>query len=502
MMGYEPSDQDQLFVYGIYLEERVRKNHPLRKIKELVDFSFIYDQVKEVYGDNGNVSIPPPVILKLMLLLILYNVRSERELMETLPERLDWLWFLGFTLDTPSPDHSVLSKARTRWGKEAFRRFFEQIVSQCVSAGLVDGTKLFVDASLIDADASNNSVVPAQSLQRYLKKGYADLEERLDEPATEDEPRSDVNRRLVSTTDPDASIVRKGGKPDLTYKTHRAVDPASEIITAVDVTPGAVNEAHCMLPLIEAHETNTGTAVKTVVADSMYGTIENYLALHGKEIRAHIPFLKKTHEAGGHKAEIFPEEAFTYDPVTDTLLCPQGKRLNKRTFHLDRQSTEYIGSKKDCTPCPLRARCTKNKLGRTVHRHLHKDTLDVVYAQAKSLQSKKDLATRKHLMERSFARGTRYGFDHARWRRLWRVTIQELLTATVQNIKVLIGAVLTPTKGVRAQSLGETIALGVCSSSGRLATLVYSLHSRVRRHLLHWMVAAMASILLPDPMSA
>lgn len=452
MMGCEPPDQDQLFVYRIYLEERVRNNHPLRKIKELIDFSFIYEEVSDSYGENGNVSVPPPVILKLMLLLILYNVRSERELMETLPERLDWLWFLGYTLDSSIPDHAVLSKARKRWGEEAFRRFFEQVVSQCVTAGLVEGTKLFIDASLIDANASNNSVVNTQSLTRYLKKGYAELEQRLSEPATEDAPRSDVNRRLVSTTDPDASIVRQGGKPDLTYKTHRAVDPASEIITAVDVTSGAVNEAHRMLPLIEAHETNTGTAATTVVADSMYGTIENYLALHGKELRAHIPFLKKTHEAGGHKAEIFPEEAFTYDPVTDTLCCPQGKRLKKRTFHLDRQSTEYIGSKKDCSPCPARARCTKNTLGRTVHRHLHKDTLDAMYAQAKSLRSKKDLAMRKHLMERSFARGTRYGFDHARWRRLWRVTIQELLTATVQNITVLIGAVLTPTKGVWAQS--------------------------------------------------
>jgi transposase len=213
MMGCEPSDQDQLFVYRIYLEERVRNNHPLRKIKELIDFSFIYEEVSDTYGENGNVSVPPPVILKLMLLLILYNVRSERELMETLPERLDWLWFLGYTLDSSIPDHSVLSKARKRWGEEAFRRFFEQVVSQCVTAGLVEGSKLFVDASFIDANASNHSVVNTRSLTRYLKKGYAELEQRLSGCATEDEARSDVNRRFVSTTDPDASIMRQGGKP-------------------------------------------------------------------------------------------------------------------------------------------------------------------------------------------------------------------------------------------------------------------------------------------------
>jgi len=127
--------------------------------------------------------------------------------METLPERLDWLWFLGYTLDSSIPDHSVLSKARARWGTDAFRRFFEQVVSQCVEAGLVDGSKLFIDASLIDADASNNSVVQTRSLHRYLRKGYEELEKRLDAHESDDgesegPPRSDVNARHVSTTDP------------------------------------------------------------------------------------------------------------------------------------------------------------------------------------------------------------------------------------------------------------------------------------------------------------
>ena len=103
MMGYQDPPQENLFQYHVYLEERVRKDHPLRKIKERIDFDFIYGEVKDAYGTTGNISIPPPVILKLMLLLFFYNVRSERELMETIPERLDWLWFLGYGLDTPIP---------------------------------------------------------------------------------------------------------------------------------------------------------------------------------------------------------------------------------------------------------------------------------------------------------------------------------------------------------------------------------------------------------------
>jgi transposase len=124
MMGHQSPPQDPLFSVNVQLETRVRIDHPLRRVNELIDFDFIYDEVADSHGENGNVSVPPPVILKLILLLVLYNLRSERELMETLPERLDWLWFLGYTLDTEIPDHSVLSKARTRWGKEAFKHFF------------------------------------------------------------------------------------------------------------------------------------------------------------------------------------------------------------------------------------------------------------------------------------------------------------------------------------------------------------------------------------------
>ena len=116
MMGYQSSFQPKLFYYNANLEKRIPPNHILRKIKEKIDFNFIYAEVKDRYGENGNVSVPPPAILKMMLLLILYNVRSERELMDTVPLRLDWLWFLDYDMDTDIPDHSVLSKARARWG--------------------------------------------------------------------------------------------------------------------------------------------------------------------------------------------------------------------------------------------------------------------------------------------------------------------------------------------------------------------------------------------------
>ncbi|MDD5066833.1 MAG: transposase, partial [bacterium] len=254
MMGKETSQPGKLFYSSINLEERIRHDHILRKIKKHIDFDFIYTEVKDQYGPNGNISVPPPVILKMMLLLIIYNVRSERELMDTIPERLDWLWFLGYEIDNEIPNHSILSKARNRWGVEVFRHLFERIVRQCVEAGLVAGKKLFMDSSLVQANASNNSVIKPEKLKKYLEKGYKILESRLEEKGKEE-----TNETWKSKTDPDASIVRRGGiKAKLGYQVHRGVDGKEEIITSSEVAPGEINEAHKLQDLVEQHEKNTG----------------------------------------------------------------------------------------------------------------------------------------------------------------------------------------------------------------------------------------------------
>jgi transposase len=378
MMGQEEGFQPKLFYHQINLEQRVPKDHTLRKIQEKIDFDFVYREVKDTYGDNGNVSIPPPVILKMMVLLVLYNVRSERELMETIPMRLDWLWFLGYDLDSEVPNHSVLSKARARWGVEAFRSFFERVVWQCVEAGLVDGRKIFVDASLVDANASNNSVVDMQSLKIHLRGVYEKLEGRLAEPReSTDRWRAyyeKKNNRYISTTDPDAAIVNRG-KPKLSYQVHRAVDGRAEVITAMETTAGDVNEAHVMVPLLESHHANTGRGAEAVVGDSKYGTIENFLACHDRGIEAHIPDLREASVKGTEKQKIFPEEQFQYDPQSDTYRCPAGNRLKPKSLHSNRQSRDYAAPRKVCGVCSLREQCTRNKSGRTIKRHLRQEEL-------------------------------------------------------------------------------------------------------------------------------
>lgn len=440
MMGIQEPSQGKLFYENINLEERIRTNHPLRKVAQLIDFDFVYDEVDDLYGNNGHVSVPPPVILKLILLLLFYNVRSERELMSTLPERLDWLWFLGYDLDSDIPDHSVLSKARKRWGVEVFRSFFERIVFQCVQAGLVNGHKIFMDSSLVDADASNNSVIDTKSLKGRGHKIYKELEARLeerDESSDSSRNYSKTNKRYISSTDPDATIVRRGG-PKLRYQVHRAVDEAHEVITATETTPGDVNEAHRLAALIDQHNTTTEKTAETIVADSKYGTIDNFLICHDRGVEAHMPDLGKIVKKANKKRGIFSNDKFIYTPEMDVYICPQGQHLIPKKSHPKRNSIDYGAPKKVCEVCSIRDQCTKNKTGRTVKRHLRQAELDEMRAASRSPKSKKDIKTRQHLMERSFARAKRYNFDRARWRGLWRMEIQELMICAIQNIQILV----------------------------------------------------------------
>ncbi len=204
MMGTLPqSRQAALFSYHIDLERRVAPDHLLRRVAAVLDLAFVLPTVRPLYGRSGNVSLDPRVILKMMLLLFLYNVPSERELLEQIRVRLDFLWFLGFDLETAIPDHSVLSKARARWGQEVFEQLFIRMVQQCVEAGLVNGSLLHVDSTIVKASASKDSVVTSgPELVSALRQAYQQQQSKLEILATE--PKDSVAMAEPPSSDPAA----------------------------------------------------------------------------------------------------------------------------------------------------------------------------------------------------------------------------------------------------------------------------------------------------------
>ncbi len=322
------SGQKEMFSYQVDLDRRVRADHPLRAIRAAIDFGFVREEVAHCYGYNGQVSVDPEVILKLMFLLFLDNVKSERELMRMLPERLDYLWFLGFGLDDEVPDHSVLSKARARWGQAVFESLFVRTVQQCVETGLVEGSKLHLDGSLVDAHASRDLVVKAApELIAALKAAYQ-VEERKLEGHTGAPHYEPVNARLCSTTDPDAPCVRNSkvgasGDTRPRYKLHRAVDDRCGVVTATITTPGDIAEPTQTVPLLDQHRQNTGARVATVVGDQQYGTIDNHRALQQRGLRTHL----KTTRAGRPRRIGLRRKPSATSPPRTILSVRQGRRF-------------------------------------------------------------------------------------------------------------------------------------------------------------------------------
>ena len=118
------------------------------------------------------------------------GIRSERLLMRHAADRLSVLWYLGYDLDEPLPDHSSLTKIRTRYGLEVFRRFFEAIVEQCQEAGLVWGRELYFDGTKVAANAGKESVKPRFAVEAHLSDLFeTDVVEPVDEAEQQNSPR-------------------------------------------------------------------------------------------------------------------------------------------------------------------------------------------------------------------------------------------------------------------------------------------------------------------------
>jgi transposase len=206
-----------------------------------------------LYGSTGKTSIDPIVLMKLMLILFLEQIPSERELMRRLPERLDWLWFCEYDLDSELPNHSVLSKARRRWGLDVFRELFQVILSQCIKAGLVDGRVVHVDSSLINANASLDGLKPQFAV--IADNFYQGLEESCD--IADEAGQNQVKPIKASSTDPDARCRIKGSQRVLGYQEHRCVDDYNGIITATITTDASVHEGEILQEIMDEHESNT-----------------------------------------------------------------------------------------------------------------------------------------------------------------------------------------------------------------------------------------------------
>ena len=210
--------------YDLSLEDLVPRDHFYRRLQARLDLSFVRELVAPLYAGGGRPSVDPVVFFKLQLVMFFEDIRSERQLMGVVSDRLSLRWYLGYDLFEPLPDHSSLTRIRERYGLLVFRRFFERIVAECVEAGLVWGEELFFDATKVEANASMESRIPRFAAEAHLGGLFGD--EEIPKTEVGDGPRG-LPTRPTSTPCPRPRIAASGQERGRTTGSPRTAGPTA-----------------------------------------------------------------------------------------------------------------------------------------------------------------------------------------------------------------------------------------------------------------------------------
>lgn len=444
MFGRQERWQEDLFV-ACRLRDLVPDDHILKRVDNVLDLSWLRDEVKDCYClDNGRPGIDPEAAVRLMLAGMFQGIVHDRKLMREAQVNLAIRWFVGYRLNDTLPHHSSLTHIRQRWGAEQFRRIFEKTVSQCIAADLVSGETVHVDATLIRADVSWESLT-TQHIDQVMAENHND-----DSPSDSDggdKPKPGRPRKKStnppkrrSTTDPDAtmSTANKYIRMEPNYKQHTATDDKVGVIVDVELTPGERNEGKELLGQIERIESATGEHLQTVTADASYAHSANYEALEARDTVAVIP-----PQPQPMNPKKIPVRRFKYDGRHKTVRCPGGKFL-KRSSHSESRWTYRAGTR-DCRACKLRQRCFGEKASaRTVvisdsYESLLRARRDKMTGWSKD--KRRTYCRHRWRVEGSHGEAkTQHGLRRAVRRGTANVAIQVYLTAAVMNLKRLAAA--------------------------------------------------------------
>lgn len=433
MLGRKERDQLELFMTGS-LRQLVPDDHILARVDRVLDLGWLRGEVADLCCvDNGRPGIDPEVAVRLMLAGFLLGIVHDRRLMREAQVNLAIRWFAGYGLHEVLPDHSSLTRIRQRWGAERFRMIFQRTVQAGIAAKIAKGEVVHVDASLIRADVSWESL----AVRHVDAVGEANVE---DATAEERNSRKTGKHKKVCVTDPDASMATNGRNRRLepSYKQHAVVDDARGVVLDVEVTTGEVNEGEQLLARLDATAQTTGAAVETVTADAGYAYAKIFGGLERRGIKGVIPT-----KAEPIRSPV-PMRRFRYDAKHDTLTCPQGKRL--RPGRPVKHGRFFTSRARDCRGCDLARLCLSG--GRSNKAVVLGDDYPALLRARRRRErwSEEDrrLCQRHRWRSEGFhgEAKTWHGLARAVRRGLSNMKIQAFLTATAVNLKRLAAALL------------------------------------------------------------
>ena len=379
-MGRRKQHQGQFF-YEFRLDDVVPDDHLVRKIRGVLDLSWVYAALAPFYSETGRPSIDPVLMIRMLIIGYVFAIRSERQLCREVQVNLAYRWFCDLGLEDSIPDHSAFSRARNERFRESdlFRRIFERVVGACIEAGLVGGEGFAVDASLIEADANRQRSIPGvawkkqidpAAASRAVKEYLATLNDAAFGAATEVQPK------FVSPSDPAAQWTGAlKGPAFFAYADNYLIDVQHGVIVDVEASR-AVRQAEvgAARTMIERTEARFGLRPQRLAGDTAYGAAPmlNWL-VEEKRIAPHIPVIDKSKREDG----TFSRSDFRYDAGMDAYHCPAGKELRTSGTVHEGTTLLYRASKLDCDRCSLKSRCCPKEPARKIPRNIHERARDV-----------------------------------------------------------------------------------------------------------------------------
>ena len=419
-MFSERDPQQLAFGTVVIATPATRARDLLRAINELVDFEFVREMARPFFADNGRPSIDPVVMMKMMLMGYLFDIKSDRRLVDAAADRLSFREFLGYLTDEPMPALSSFTHWRQRLGPDFFREVLHEIVRQCEAHGMKLSGARCVDGTRIKAQAGRQG--PKVEVPRD-----ADVHEYLDEYFSDDPPPElppGTDTIPINTHDPDA---RMEGRPheraDFWFTGSLASDPESGLVT--DATATSREAAGTALD----HILHDPGDVNDFAGDKLYDDATTLAALQDLGVTCYVP--EPAEPTGGKLSK----KHFRYDPVRDIYICPAGKELKRSRYHKQRHASFYTAKVSDCKTCPRKSVCTP-AARRSVSR------LDLQYARDATVRCGpryEHLQRRRTISEHLNLLGKRdHALSRARGLGLAAMRIQVTLVAVAINLKKLV----------------------------------------------------------------
>ncbi|AMM91903.1 transposase [Peribacillus simplex] len=430
--------RDQLEM--ITLDQLVPPNHLVRKLEAAIDFTFIYDLVKDMYSEVGRPSIDPVILVKLTFIQYTFGIRSMRKTIEEVETNMAYRWFLGYGFHDKVPHFSTFGKNYERRFKDTdlFEQIFYRILMTAANKKLISAEHVFVDSTHVKASANKRKFE-----KKIVRKETRAYQGRLQEEINQDREnhgkkpfpsdkfdKEETKEIKESTTDSESGYYVKDERTkQFAYSFHAAEDRNGFILGTI-VTPGNIHDSQILEPLVEQVIEKIGKP-EAVAADAAYKTPAITSYLFNKEIIPALPYTRPRTKEG-----FFRKQDYVYDEHFDCYLCPSGELLKYSTTNKEGYR-EYKSPKHTCATCSFLSQCTESKdHQKVVTRHIWQTHVE----EADHLRHHQDVKTiyakRKETIERVFADAKeKHGMRWTTLRGLKKLSMQAMLTFAAINLK-------------------------------------------------------------------